>query len=389
MPLSAPATARRPYENVILSDTQPPSSPASHVAAVAPQNVVFSDAEMSPPPQYEEIESVGQIRQSANPLYGKGSVSSAGSSLSEPLSPSPSLPSRKYSDTEVMSPGPDLPDRRYTPPPDAILEELRATSPGVSSLHQPPMHEMSATGTEYAVISHKHVQRKHQSKEGHEMPATGTEYAVISHKHVQRKHQSREGHVLGGGGAPQAEGVPPTLPLRARERMSRENLLAACSTEGVGVSSAESSVVSDQVTTQAPEQAYQWPPKEQVATVEQTYLQQPTIAYSIVKLDPVSGKLKVSEEEEEERLSLPKSPQPYEVASPTASASNLQQQPFALHTSPDPHYEEIQRPSETGESWGLWREGRRKGGEDGRKRGHERVGRRGREEEWAGERGGR
>jgi hypothetical protein len=181
----------------------------------------------------------------------------------------------------------------------------------------------------------------------HEVSAAGSEYAIVSHRHVQKKLMSRERQEVGK--LPPTEGGdhhPPSLPLRARERMSRENLLASCaegvaSTEVGGASPDfnESNVVGDQVPAQAPEQAYQPPSTEQSQH----------LAYSIVKLDGVSGKMKVSEEVDN-HLPLPTSPQPYEVASPTSSTSKLQ--PFSLLTnSTDPHYEEIQRPTDTGEGW--------------------------------------
>ena len=297
---------RRDYENVVL--------PGEQLLDPLPDP-------LQDPPQYEEIMGSGQAVHSVNPLYGRGRISSAGSTISEPFSPSPALPDRKYSDSDLMSPSPGLPEgaQCYTPPGSAALvppeaeEGLGSRKMSVESHHHVPLHQISETGSEYAIVSRNHNLKKRQSTE--------------------------EGAGVGvGSGMP-----PPIRPLRARERMSRENLVAAASadtgtlSEEVGVAE-EGSAVSDKVAAQAPKQAYQ----------------QHQIAYSIVKLDSVTGKSEVTEEEVSQ-VTLPTSPQPYEVASPTTSTSALQGCLPLTGGGPvaEPHYEEIESGKEPGQHSAL------------------------------------
>ncbi len=231
---------------------------------------------------------------------------------SEPLSPSPPLPDRNYLDSDMTAPPHDL-----TAPPPGAGEVREGRKVSTASLQQPPLHEVSATGNEYAIIHPKHLLKKHQEKE----------------------REEQEGGVAGGvTREPEGAELVPTLPLRAHQRMrSREDLLAE---------------VRGEVLPQPPEGSRTAGSSMMLGRVkgDHTPSALPTsggsndpVAYSVVKLDPVSGRGEVSEE----TLSLPVSPQPYEVASPTPTPTSAGSTHFnPAPSSIDPHYEEIQGGSE-------------------------------------------
>lgn len=297
-------SSRKGYENVVLPELQSSTSPV---------------------PLYEEIESVGQpdYLTSQHPLSGssRGRMASVTSSnLSEPLSPSPPIPDRKYLDSDVIlgSSPPFPPDRRYSPSPERInpvpltttIAGSGARKTSTDSLQQPPMHQVSSMGNEYAIINPRHCQRKHGDME------VGV---------------AEEGHL-----------PAPILPMRAHQRMSsRENLLAdtgTCTTEEMGMASAGTEVSEEHV----PERksghyadlGMSSPPPTLVAP--EGAKEGSSIAYSVVKLDSVSGKFEAA-------VPLCTSPQPYEVASPTSHhLSTLSQSPSGT----EPHYEEIERPAD-------------------------------------------
>lgn len=298
-------------------DLQPP--PANGNARNAKrgyENVALSVPHRPPLPQYEEVE-IGGGMTSPNPLCGVGRDRFWNN---DSLAPNPTLPDRKYSDGDMQSPAllsppPDIPDRRYTPSPELGVRK--------NSIHQPPpLHEVSAMGNEYAIINRN------------------------------RRH-------VGVAAPPMRDNVGMAaslmLPLRAQQRMSsRENILAACTIDVTGENDMTSDhtsspefnrlgVVSDQVISSAPKQAYH--------------------IYST--LDPGSER-----SEFEEVLPCPTSPRPYEMASPTnlytpsgatpssatptpssaiptpssATPSNATPTPSsATPTWSDPHYEEIER----------------------------------------------
>ena len=238
------------------------------------ENVVVLTATV---PQYEQISSQLSPLQSPPPQPTLPYTTNS----SQPLSPSPPLPDRNYLDSDLMS-----------PPPGGMEERKTSTS----SLQQPPpLHEVSSTGKEYAIIHPKHLQKKHQERE--------------------RAKEDQE-----GGVTPEQEEAepPPTLPLRAHQRMrSRENLLAE-----------EGGVVSPQ------------PPEASKTSMKTDHTPNDgPIAYSVVKLDAVSGRGEVSEEDLV-------SPQPYEVASPTPLSSSSAHPYPAPSSSTDPHYEEIEGASQ-------------------------------------------
>lgn len=266
------------------------------------ENVVFGEARNaagSPaPPRYEEIEgSYKEEIQSSLPGPGRGRMASLTSStLSEPLSPSPPLPDRKYSDTDLLtSPQPDLQNSRYTPPDSAPSLTTTPPSPAEerarkNSLQHAPMHQLSDKGQEYAIIQRGRPQKQQQQQQ-------------------QQGEKGREGGVA----------EPPALPLRAHQRMSSREDLLTDTLDSANVAP-EIGVVSEcaELGDHAP-------------CAKQGY--QSTTAYSVVQLDPDSGKMVVKEDEERPR-SL--SPQPYEVASPTPGATPHHE----LNTGP--HYEEIE-----------------------------------------------
>ena len=257
------------------------------------ENVVVLTATV---PQYEHISSqIVPLQSTPQPPLPWAS--------SEPLSPSPPLPDRNYLDSDILTPPPDL----ASPPPGAGGSRKASTA----SLQQPPpLHEVSATGNEYAIVNPKHLLKKHEERE-------------------------REEQEVGVAEGQEGVGLVPSLPLRAHQRMSsREDLLAEVGGEvspqppdgsRTAVNYAVLGMKNDHTPSVPPSDAGSNDP----------------IAYSVVKLDPVRGQGEVSED----ILPLPTSPQPYEVASPTptptpTSAGSTQFSPTPSKM--DPHYEEIE-----------------------------------------------
>lgn len=289
-------STKRGYENVSLLDPQSSKSQLPLYEEIEDVTAPTTPQSQFPRPLpssqgRSSSEAVGRGRMASLPSNGeatsRGRMASLTSSScsSDPTSPSPPMPDRKYLESDAIA-SPDAQDSRYTPPP-----ELGASRRD-SSNSRPPQHQLSAMGNEYAVINTRYRQKKHQKQQ----------VGVVAE-----------------------EKDLPSLPLRAHQRMSsREDLLLDAAEEEGGVVTVASghedggdSIVS---TSSSPTKN----------------LRHDTIAYSVVKLDPMSGRLEVNED-------LPPfpadthstSPQPYEVASPTPGSAQAM-------ASPNPLYEEIE-----------------------------------------------
>ena len=287
------------------------SSPSNEPNKRDYENVVVG--RLLPLPQYEEIED-----QRASPSSPRV-PSHTNTTGNEVLSLTPPIPDRKYEESDVSS---HHSDRLSSASPsltsgEAISSEAISSRPTDSLPHSqtPPSENVPACADSLQNGVSLH----------HEISAMGREYAIVDRSHRGRKVVDIQ------NGAEGAQLSAPTRPLRAHERMTGEEEQVV--SKGGKTSKQEGDKTQNasignyaelDITTGNPPS-----PNSQIAT-----------AYSVVKLDPASGRIDV------EDAPMPTSPQPYEVVSPTPLISPCEMETPNRETGLDPYYEEIEREDE-------------------------------------------